>query len=87
MRDKRKENFTEIRDAAHEPLKNAARRMLTCLLYRVVPYSRLSPGEIEGYRSGRRISGASVPLHCRSFHPVNQSTAAVGARLGKAGKL
>lgn len=87
VRDKRKGNFREIRDAAHEPLKHAAGKMLTCLLYRAVPYSRHSREGIGDDRSGRRISVASVPLHCRSFHPVNQSTAVLGAGLGKVGKL
>lgn len=77
MRDKRKENSTEVRDAANEPIKNAAGKTLTCLLYQVVSYSRRYPGGIEDYRSGRRITVASEPLHCRSFHPENKSTAVI----------
>lgn len=46
-RDKREENLTEVRDAANEPIKNAARKMLTCLLYQVVSYSRRYPGGLR----------------------------------------
>ena len=35
------------------------------------------PRGTEDYRSGRRIAIASEPLHCRSFHPENKSTAVI----------
>jgi len=48
VRNKRKENLVKSgMDAANEPIKNAARKTLTCLLYQVVSYSRHYPGGLR----------------------------------------